>query len=118
MGSRFAAFHLAGAAVAVSAIIAAMAAGMVSAPPAQAADAAAGRALAERWCATCHVVGEAPQSATSDAPPFTGIAARDGDISPAWLAFRLLVPHPQMPQVSLSRAQAADLSAYLATLKK
>lgn len=118
MGSRFAAFHLAGAALASGFIVAAMVAGMVSAPPAQAADAAAGRALAERWCATCHVVGGAPQSAASDAPTFASIASRDGDISPAWLAFRLLGPHPQMPQVSLSRAQAADLSAYLATLKK
>ncbi|MDI4666057.1 cytochrome c [Xanthobacter autotrophicus] len=118
MGSRFAAFHLAGAALAPGVIVAAMVAGMVAAPPVKAADAGAGRALAERWCATCHVVGNGPQSAASDAPTFAAIAARDGDISPAWLAFRLLGPHPQMPQVLLSRAQAADLSAYLATLKK
>lgn len=83
-----------------------------------AADPSAGRALAERWCAGCHVVGTAPQSAASDAPTFASIAARDGDISAAWLAFRLLNPHPQMPQVSLTRTEAADLAAYFATLKK
>ena len=89
-----------------------------AAQPVRAADASAGRALAERWCAGCHVVGPAPQSATSDAPTFAALAARDGDISGSWLAFRLLKPHPQMPQVSLSRAEAADLAAYFATLKK
>lgn len=99
-----------------------VAAGLVTlplaAPPVLAADASAGRALAERWCAGCHVVGTAPQSAASDAPTFSAIAARDGDISPSWLAFRLLNPHPQMPQVSLTRTEAADLAAYFATLKK
>lgn len=91
---------------------------LLAAAPARAADAAAGQAIAGRWCASCHVVGTAPQSAASDAPTFASIVARDGDISGPWLAFRLLKPHPQMPQVSLSRAEAADLAAYFATLKK
>ena len=90
----------------------------LAAAPARAADAAAGQAIAQRWCASCHVVGTAPQSAASDAPTFAAIAARDGDVSGAWLAFRLLKPHPQMPQVSLTRTEAADLAAYFATLKK
>ncbi|MEP9351980.1 cytochrome c [Xanthobacter sp. KR7-65] len=85
---------------------------------ASAADAVAGQALATRWCAACHVVGEGAQSAASDAPTFATIANRTGDVSASWLAFRLLNPHPQMPQVSLTRTQAADLAAYLATLKK
>ncbi len=99
-----------------------VAAGLVALPlaatPSLAADASAGQAIAQRWCASCHVVGTAPQSAASDAPTFASIAARDGDISGPWLAFRLLNPHPQMPQVSLTRAEAADLAAYLATLRK
>lgn len=90
----------------------------LAAAPARAADASAGRALAERWCASCHVVGSAPQSAASDAPTFAALAARGGDLSASWLAFRLLKPHPQMPQLSLSRAEAADLAAYFATLGK
>lgn len=88
------------------------------APAAHAADASAGRALADRWCASCHVVGADSKSGTSDAPSFPAIAARDGDLSAAGLAFHLLGPHPQMPSVSLTRAQAADLSAYFATLTK
>lgn len=90
----------------------------LAAVPARAADATAGRVIAERWCAGCHVVGSTPQSAASDAPTFAAIAARDGDVSGPWLAFRLLKPHPQMPQVALTRAEAADLAAYLATLRK
>lgn len=85
---------------------------------AHAADAAAGGALAERWCASCHVVGPAQKTAQSDAPSFTAIAARTVDLSAPWLAFRLLSPHPQMPEVSLSRAEASDLAAYFASLKK
>lgn len=96
----------------------ALATPFLAAAPVCAADAAAGQAIAQRWCASCHVVGTAPQSAASDAPTFASIAARDGDISGPWLAFRLLKPHPQMPQVSLTRAEAADLAAYFATLKK
>jgi hypothetical protein len=29
----------------------------------------------------------------------------------------LLEPHPKMPNMSLSRTEAADLAAYIATLK-
>lgn len=82
------------------------------------ADAAAGRVLAERWCAACHVVAPGQPGAVSDAPTFAAIAARDGDVSGAWLSFRLLKPHPQMPQVTLSREEAADLAAYFASLKR
>ncbi|MFS8039128.1 c-type cytochrome [Xanthobacter sp. AM11] len=88
------------------------------AAPAAAADARAGAALAQRWCAGCHVVGPEATRGTSDAPTFPAIAARGGDITAPWLAFRLLDPHPQMPSVSLSREQAGDLAAYFATLKK
>jgi len=86
--------------------------------PARAADAAAGRVLAERLCANCHVVAVDATRGTTDAPTFPAIAARDGDISGPWLAFRLLLPHPQMPQVSLNRTEAADLAAYFAALKR
>ena len=97
---------------------AALAATALAAAPVHRPDAVAGRALAERWCAGCHVVGAAPQSAASDAPTFAALAERDGDISAPWLAFRLLNPHPQMPQVALTRNEAADLAAYFASLRK
>ncbi|MEP9350999.1 cytochrome c [Xanthobacter sp. KR7-225] len=97
---------------------AALAATALGAAPVHRPDAAAGRALAERWCAGCHVVGPAAQSAASDAPSFAALAARDGDLTAAWLAFRLLKPHPQMPQLTLTRDEAADLAAYFASLRK
>lgn len=86
--------------------------------PARAADAAAGRALAERLCSGCHVIAPDATRGTADAPTFPSIAAREGQITGASLAFGLLQPHPQMPQVALTRAQAADLAAYFASLKR
>ncbi|MFG1360900.1 c-type cytochrome [Xanthobacter pseudotagetidis] len=97
---------------------AALAASAALAAPVHRPDATAGRALAERWCVGCHVVGPGQQRAASDAPTFAALAARDGDIAAAWLAFRLLKPHPQMPQLALSRDEAADLAAYFASLRK
>ncbi len=81
-------------------------------------DAAAGQALAKTWCASCHVVDRAQERAQSDAPPFASIVRRALDPSAEWIAFRLLSPHPQMPQISLTRAQAEDLAAYFRTLEK
>ncbi|MCG5236231.1 c-type cytochrome [Xanthobacter oligotrophicus] len=85
---------------------------------ARAGDPEAGRVLATGLCANCHVVGAQPQSAASDAPTFFAIAERDGGVSADWLVSRLANPHPQMPQVSLTRADATDLAAYIANLKK
>lgn len=86
-------------------------------PRAQAADAAAGALLAQRWCAACHAIGPDARSAQSDAPTFPAIAAREKDMTGPWLAFRLLGPHPQMAPISVSRAEAADLAAYFAQLR-
>jgi len=34
------------------------------------------------------------------------------------VALFLLVPHPRMPDMNLSRGEAADIAAYIATLRK
>ncbi|WP_454916983.1 c-type cytochrome [Xanthobacter sediminis] len=81
-------------------------------------NAAAGAALAELWCATCHVVKYNQTQGQSDAPSFPSIARRAIDPSPEWIAFTLLAPHPLMPEVSLTQAQARELSAYFKTLEK
>jgi len=83
---------------------------------ARAADAAHGKILAERWCATCHVVGPHQKEATTQAPPFSEVARRP-HIDPPMVAFYLMAPHPKMPDMSLSRTEAADLAAYIVSLK-
>lgn len=84
---------------------------------AMAADAGHGAELAKRWCATCHLVDSNQRQANADVPPFATIA-RKPDFSPEKLAFFLLDPHPKMPNFPLSRAEAADLAAYIASLRK
>ena len=54
---------------------------------------------------------------TGEAPPFATIAKRpDFDVSR--LAFFLLDPHPKMPNMSLTRTEAADIAAYIASLAR
>ena len=81
-----------------------------------AADSVNGELIAHRWCASCHVVAANQQAAASEVPPFSTIA-RKPDFDSGKLAFFLLNPHPKMPDMSLTRAEAGDLAAYIATLK-
>jgi mono/diheme cytochrome c family protein len=81
---------------------------------ANAADPDHGQTLARRWCATCHVVAANQQRATGEAPPFAVIAKRT-DFDATRLTNFLLEPHPKMPNMSLTRTEAADLVAYIAT---
>jgi len=81
-----------------------------------AADAGKGETLAKRWCAACHVVASDQQRGTIQAPPFSSIANKS-DFNETTLAYFLLTPHPQMPDMSLTRSEAADLAAYIKTQK-
>ncbi len=77
----------------------------------------AGEELAQRWCASCHLVTPDQLIASSDAPSFEAIAAEsEGDYD--WLGAFLADPHPQMPRISLARQQLRALSAYLASLRE
>jgi len=82
-----------------------------------AADVQHGATIARRWCSSCHVVASNQRQITGEAPPFATIAHM-----PAFdehrLAFFLLDPHPKMPDMGLSRTDAADLAAYIASLGK
>ena len=89
----------------------------LTASAAIAADAYHGAELAKRWCATCHLVDNNQSQANADVLPFATIA-RKPDFSPEKLAFFLLDPHPKMPDFPLSRTEAADLAAYIASLRK
>jgi len=85
-------------------------------PLALAADADNGKALADRWCSSCHVVDNRQKLATDQAPPFASIG-RMPAFDASKLAFLLLKPHPNMPTLSLSRAEIADIAGYIAALK-
>ncbi len=81
-----------------------------------AADPSQGAAIAERWCSGCHVVSSGQKQGTPDAPPFSEIAERE-DLNPSKVALFLLLPHPPMADINLSRTDAADLAAYITTQK-
>ena len=83
---------------------------------ASAADPLHGQDLARRWCAECHVVSPQQRQVLGQAPPFSAIAQQP-DFTAERLAFFLLEPHPKMPSMSLTRREAADLAAYIASLK-
>jgi mono/diheme cytochrome c family protein len=93
------------------------AAAVSAASAAIAADASNGGRLAARWCAACHVVAPNQRGTTGEAPPFATIARR-ADFSAARIALFLLDPHPKMPDMALTRSEAADLAAYIASLRK
>ena len=82
-----------------------------------AADADQGATLAQRWCATCHVVDGDQKQASADLPPFAVIAQKP-DFTPEKVAAFLIEPHPKMPNFPLSRSEAADIAAYIGTLRK
>ena len=79
-----------------------------------AADALKGETLAKRWCASCHVVSQRQIQGTTLTPPFSEIAKKP-DFSKKAIAYFLLSPHPPMPDMNLTRNEADDLAAYIAT---
>jgi mono/diheme cytochrome c family protein len=89
----------------------------LSGPLAIAADADHGAELAKRWCATCHLVDGDQKQANADVPSFAAIA-RKPDFTPEKVASFLLEPHPKMPNFPLSRNEAADIAAYVGSLRK
>ena len=65
----------------------------------------------------CAVARNQSRSSTDQAPPFATIAARP-DFDAGKLTLFLRDPHPKMPDMSLTRSEAADLAAYIGSLKK
>jgi hypothetical protein len=90
---------------------------VVAAEAANAADAYSGGQIARRWCEPCHVVATGQQGTTGEAPPFASIARRPG-FDTGQLAVFLLDPHPKMPNMALTRIEAGDLAADIASLGK
>jgi mono/diheme cytochrome c family protein len=78
-------------------------------------DVAEGRRIAQRWCASCHVVG--PDTRGGDAaPPFLALA-NDPRKTEDYLRNWIRNPHPPMPNFNLARRDIDDLVAYIRTLR-
>ncbi len=91
------------------------------APPAMAqqappGNAARGKHLAEAMCATCHVLETSRGAGWTDAPAFPAIAARPA-VTRAWLREFFTRPHLNMMYTDRPPAEAADIGAYLLSLK-
>ncbi len=82
------------------------------APP----DAQNGRALAERLCVTCHAMVPEAAGGRPDVPSFL-VIARMPNMTPERLAGAIVLPHPAMPDVALTRAELRDIIAYITSLK-
>jgi mono/diheme cytochrome c family protein len=78
-----------------------------------------GKALAEKLCTNCHLVGSAQQQqpANADVPSFAEIANRE-DQSAGAITARIMLPRHPMPQIPLTTAELADLAAYILTLRE
>ena len=82
-------------------------------------NAKAGQVLAEKLCTSCHIVGGQAASASvpADVPSFVAIANKPGQTAEA-IADRIIVPHPPMPQIHLTRDEITDLTGYILSLRK
>ena len=85
--------------------------------PVMAADVSAGGRVAQTWCKNCHDVSPGAKIMhDTGAPPFGVVANSKGKTSAA-LANFLYTSHNLMPDYSLTRQEAADVSAYIMSLK-
>jgi mono/diheme cytochrome c family protein len=81
-------------------------------------DAKTGKYIAEKLCVGCHIVGAqaAGASVVADVPSFARIANMPGQ-SVQGIAGAIVVPHPPMPQIQLTREEIGDVAAYILTLR-
>lgn len=79
-------------------------------------DVERGKRLAQLRCAACHIIGPGPRSEVADAPPFE-VIGRKWSFNADALVFALVGPHRKM-NFGLTRPEADDVGAYIATLAK
>ena len=100
----------------------------VNAAPTRAPDGARGKqALYQYACSACHTIPGVTGSRPNVGPPLAGIASRTliaGTLSNTqdnmvlWLRSpKEIKPHTAMPDLRVTREDAADMAAYLATLR-
>ena len=79
-------------------------------------SAASGKALAERWCKSCHLIDPGQETAPADMPPPFAALAKDIATREAEYRGFLQVPHTPMTEISLSRGDIEDIIAYLRSM--
>lgn len=76
-----------------------------------------GLALARTACSGCHQVETGASGPVSaDVPTFMEIANLPG-MTAERIAGAIVVPHPPMPQIALTRIEIANVAAYIMTLR-
>lgn len=94
-------------------LAAALLAGLTAPSAAQTGDAYRGAALAQAWCASCHVVDRQGTGRAADmAPPFPAVAGKPASELAAWMTRE----HTRMPNFNLSRREIDDLVAHIRSL--
>jgi mono/diheme cytochrome c family protein len=96
-------------------VVLACVAGFALSSPASAADVAAGRALAQKWCAVCHNI-EAGAPFKLRPPSFASIAVFR---PPEDIRSKIISPHIGMPDITwtLQAEQIEDIEAYITSLE-
>ena len=80
-------------------------------------DAVRGQALAERWCANCHVVNQAATTGRADGLPTLPALAARKDVTAATLKGAMTATHSRMPDLQLGARDQEDLVAYIFSLR-
>lgn len=78
---------------------------------------AAGKGLAEQWCAQCHLVSEDQAVAPAEGVPTFFAIADDPTINEMTLRVHLVSEHPTMPNIILTRQQTDEIVAYILSLR-
>jgi mono/diheme cytochrome c family protein len=89
---------------------------VLSAPTDASADPAAGKALADKWCAECHGIRAGRLSPNLAAPTFPELAA-EPSITEYSLRALLRSPHETMPHITFTPDQMDDIVGYIMSLK-
>jgi len=81
-------------------------------------DAKSGHEIAKKLCTACHIVDSTAANATvsADVPSFKDIANKPGQTTEA-IAGRIVIPHPPMPTIQLTRQEIGDVAAYIVSLR-
>jgi len=83
-------------------------------PSGQAQDAAAGMELAQKWCNSCHGIGDEPQREQDVGPAFADLADKDLQ----YLYEAIDEPHDFMPEFpALKFVDFINLIAYIQTVE-